>query len=181
MNFYLVTFIIVCIIIGGIGTFKLFQSNRMITAGIFLVGSILTFVFYGLRWFGDSGSVFSQTPGQWPPFVNTCPDFLSFYKRIRSNGTTTDTCVDRVGVSRNGTLQVLPSSGDINPENDAYFFPLDTKSQEPDAKRIELCNRTIQYGLTWEGVSDGEMCYTPMGKSQVPAGNGTPSCPSASS
>lgn len=182
MNFYMISFIITAILVIVYGSYYFFSSSRTIGAIVFLVGSILTFVFYGLRWFGTQGTPFNPSPVQWPPYVNTCPDFLTYYKRKKSDGSVTDTCVDRIGVSRNNALQLFPANGQVNPDNDNYFFPTATQSQDPEAKRMELCRRTIQYGLTWEGVSDGETCYSSNGTGQavVPgSGTGTGSgCPS---
>lgn len=178
MNFYMVWFIIVAILVGGIGTWKIYQSERSISALLFLVGSILVFVFYGIRWFDTKGTAFNPVPAQWPPYINTCPDYLTYYKRTKG-GVQQDTCIDRVGVSRNNGLKVFPASGEP-PSDDSYYFDLTTTSQDPVKKRTELCNRTIQMGLTWEGVSDGETCYSMDGtNTSVPAGEGGSSCPSS--
>lgn len=181
MNFYLVSFIILAIITIGYGSYYFFTSQRIAGGIVFLIGSILIFVFYGIRWFGTTGTPFNPSPVQWPPYVNTCPDYLTFYKRVKSDGTKLDTCIDRIGVSRNSMLQLFPADGNVNPDNDNYFFPLTTQSQDTDGKRSELCKRTIQYGLTWEGVSDGESCFSPSGSGQsvIPgSGSGSGSgCP----
>ncbi len=179
MNFYLVWFIIIAILIGIIGPLKLYQSGRGITAIIFLIGSILVFVFYGLRWFDQSGTAFNPVPAQWPPYINTCPDYLTYYKRT-VNGIQQDTCIDRIGISRNNGLKVFPS-GDTPPADDSYYFDITVKSIDPVKKQNELCNRTIQMGLTWEGVSDGETCYSMDGTNSVPpaANDGAGACPSS--
>lgn len=178
MNFYMVTFIIVAILIGIIGTLKLYQGGRAITAFLFLIGAILVFVFYGIRWFDQKGTAFNPAPAQWPPYINTCPDYLTYYRRTK-NGVAQDTCIDKIGVSRNNALQVFPSSG-TPPTDDSYYFDLTTTSQDPVAKRNELCKRTIQFGLTWEGVSDGETCYSMDGtNTSVPAGSDGGNCPSS--
>jgi hypothetical protein len=163
MNIAMLVFIIVAILVGGMGTFAFYSSGRAIGAFIFFIGSILTFVFYGIRWFEGKAVLGSDSPVQWPPYVNTCPDFLTYYKRKTSNGTETDTCVDRIGVSRNNKLNVFPTDSNVNNENDSYFFPLKTDSEDRAKKRAQLCARTIDYGLTWEGVTDGETCFSPEG------------------
>ena len=138
MNIAMLVFIIVAILVGGMGTFAFYSSGRAIGAFIFFIGSILTFVFYGIRWFEGKGVLGSDSPVQWPPYVNTCPDFLTYYKRKTSNGTETDTCVDRIGVSRNNKLNVFPTDANVNNENDSYFFPLKTDSEDPSKKRAQL-------------------------------------------
>lgn len=179
MNFYMVWFIIAAILIGGIGTWKIYQSERSISALLFLVGAILVFVNFGIRWFATAGTAFNPAPATWPPYINTCPDYLTYYKRTKSPGVFQDTCIDRIGVSRNNAIKVFPTSGD-GPSDDSYYFDLKTASEDPVKKRTELCNRTIQMGLTWEGVSDGETCYSMDGtNTTVPPGDGGSSCPSS--
>jgi hypothetical protein len=184
MNFALISFIIIAILAIAFGSYYFVSSGRMVGGIVYLIGSILVFVFYGLRWFGTQGTPLNPSPVQWPPYINTCPDYLTYYKRTQSNGTVSDTCIDRIGVSRNNSLDVFPADGNVNPDNDKYFFPLATQSQDPDGKRTELCKRVIQYGLTWEGVSDGETCYSASGTGQavVPSGGasgGASGCPSS--
>ena len=173
MNIAMLVFIIVAILVGGMGTFAFYSNSRPVGALIFFIGSILTFVFYGIRWFEGKGVLGSDSPVQWPPYINTCPDFLTYYKRKTSNGTETDTCVDRIGVSRNNKLTVFPTDGNVNNENDSYFFNLKTDSEERSKKRAQLCARTIEYGLTWEGITDGETCFSPEGTGVAIATSGT--------
>jgi hypothetical protein len=188
MDIYLILYCIYAILIGIFGTAYLFRSKRTTSAILFLIGALFIFIFFGNRWFGQGGDIFHQTPGSWPPYINTCPDYLTYYKRVKSNGESSDTCIDRIGVSKNSSLQVFPSdSTNANPDNDAYFFPLATQSSDPSQKRLELCNRTLQYGLTWEGICDGESCLNPIPSSGGNSGgdNGgasgtTPGCPAPS-
>lgn len=167
MNFYLVIFIIVAILICAGGTYTFFSGGQTIGAGVFLVGAIVVFVYYGIRYF-STASPLNPSPVQWPPTINSCPDYLSFFQRTKSDGTKTNTCVDRVGVSKNNALTVFPADGNVNQDNDAYFFTLTA-----GADRNALCQQTIQYGLTWEGVTDGESCFSSSGGAVVPSGTGT--------
>ena len=171
INIWLALYIIFALIIGIGGITYFMRTDRNIAALIYFVGVLAILILFGIRWFEGTSGVFNPKQTQWPPYVNTCPDYLTYYQRIKSDGTKQDTCIDRVGVSRNGQLQPFPTSGDVNPNNDAYFFPLATTSSDPTGKLQELCKRTIQYGLTWEGVTDGESCFTPDGSSTgVPSG-----------
>jgi len=179
MNFYLIFFIIIAILVGGFGTYTFFSSGQTIGAIVFLVGALLVFIYYGLRYFSNA-SPLNPSPVQWPPVINSCPDYLNFFQRTKSDGTKTNTCVDRIGVSKNNSLQVFPADGAVNQDNDAYFFTL-----QPGADRAALCQQTIQYGLTWEGVTDGESCFSSSGGANAPSGTGGQSgqsgsvCPSA--
>lgn len=180
-NIYLGLYIIAAILVIGGGSSYMFKSGRMIAALIFIAGSISIFSYYGVRWFGSDKSIFSQTPVSWPPTINTCPDLLIYYKREKTPGVFEDTCIDRIGVSKNGLLKKIPDDGNINNANDEYFFSLATTTSDPAARNIELCNKCLKYGLTWEGICNGESCYSPEnGGSVAPPTNGA-NCPPVSS
>ena len=171
MNIWEIIFIIVSILICVGGTVYFSTNGQYIGMVLYLIGAILVLVVYGLLWFGPSGQ-YNQPPQPWPPIINTCPDYLTYYKR-NNNGTTSDTCVDRIGVSKNASISVYPPGGNVD-TNDAYFFNL-----KKGESRTELCGRVINAGLTWEGVTDGESCFNQStGTASGPAGSsGTPSCP----
>jgi len=135
----------------------LFRSNRTISAFLYLILAVLVLVFFGLRWF-QYGTGGKDISGQWPPIVNTCPDYLTYYERTGAGNTKVKSCIDLIGVSRNSALKKMPPTfPGIVPTEDAahkYFFDLTGTQQE-------LCQRCITNGLTWEGVSNGESCYSP--------------------
>lgn len=177
-NIYLGIYIIAAILIIAGGSFKVYSAGQVIGALLFLAGSIAVFVIFGTKWFGEASGIFSKTPVSWPPINNTCPDYLVYYGRKAADGSTEDTCIDTIGVSKNGALKVFPkgkSATDIPTDND-YYFPLATKSSDPVAKKAELCQRAIQFGLTWEGITNGESCVTPAGP-VAPGGGGANGCP----
>jgi hypothetical protein len=167
-------YIIVAIIVIGLGTLKIVNLQQSIAAFLFFVGSLIIFIIYGIRWFSQNNSIFSETPVSWPPVINTCPDYLTYYKRTKP-GKSADNCIDLIGVSRNGMLKVFPKDG-VEPEDDAYYFDLTTKSSDPAAKNAELCQNAMVYGLTWEGITNGESCVLPSGGSSTPGG-GSGGCP----
>jgi len=172
MNIYEIIFIVISILIGGGGVAYFATQQQYVAAALFLIGSIAVLVSYGLRWFGPAGSPTSTTV-PWPPVINTCPDYLTYYKRT-NGGAVTDTCIDRVGVSRNGAITIWPSGGG-DPTNDAYFFTL-KKGED----RSALCGRVINAGLTWEGVTDGESCSSSGGGSTSSSGSAGTITPSGS-
>jgi hypothetical protein len=160
-NIYLGLYIVAAIIVISGGSMSMFRSGRMAAAILFIAGAIGVFTYYGIRWFGSDKSVFSQAPVPWPPTINTCPDYLIYYKRQKTPGQFEDTCIDKIGVSKNGNLKKIPDDGDINDGNDEYFFSLATKSTATKDRLRELCRRCIQKGLTWEGICNGESCSVP--------------------
>jgi hypothetical protein len=179
-NIYLGLYIVAAIMVISGGSTYFFKSSRLPAAIIFIIGSISVFIYYGIRWFGTSSSLFSQSPVSWPPTINTCPDFLIYYKREKTPGVFEDTCIDKIGVSKNGLLKKIPENDEINNGNDEYFFSLSTKSNDDTTRKMELCNKCLQYGLTWEGICNGESCYSPdNGGTIAPPTNGS-NCPPSS-
>lgn len=158
----IILYVLFCIGIGFGGIMYLFRSGRSISAGVFAIGAILVFIFFGLRWF-----VYAQPkwqPKGWPPQINSCPDFLTYFLL---NGK--PVCVDTLGVSTNpqgsgGRAGVKRWIYGSNPPADVttdYYFDLATSpnAKTPDAVRQEYCQRCLDVGLTWEGICDGESCY----------------------
>jgi len=156
MNYYLLIYIFLCIGIGLGGTAFLYQSGRTISAVTYLIGSILVFVFFGLRWFEYSESPWNAK--QWPPVINTCPDYLVYYARPTADGKTTPTCVDPLGVSLR-TDALRKWTGVPQTDNDAFYFSL-TFTEAPGTALLNAqCQRALDKGVAWEGITDGETCY----------------------
>lgn len=155
MNIYLISFIAAGIMVTGIGSYKL--SDQMISAIIFFIGSLTLFIVYGIRWFSSTSSL-TTAPGPWPPVINTCPDYLTYYKRT-VGGVDKDTCIDRIGVSKdNSLLATFPTSG--TPSDDKYYLDLSGVSSDPATKSTQLCNKALNAKVSWEGVTNGESCVT---------------------
>jgi hypothetical protein len=160
-NIYLGIYIIFAILVIVGGGYKLFGGGLTIAGIIFLIGAIYFLVIFGIKWF-RKGSMFSETPVSWPPTINTCPDYLVYYGRQKADGTKQDSCIDLIGVSKNGSLKVFPKDGPA-PTSDDYYFSLQTNSSDSSSKNKELCQKAITMGLTWEGITNGESCVTPAG------------------
>lgn len=156
-NIYLIVYIIIACFVTIRYTYTLYQSGDAVTAFFFFIGATTLFVLYGLRWFATNQSMLSNSPVSWPPTINTCPDFLTYYKKEDGS----DNCIDTIGVSKNGTLKLFPKDGTV-PTDSSYYFPLKTTESDPVKKYNVLCQSAMAMGLTWEGVTNGESCtYTP--------------------
>jgi hypothetical protein len=155
MDYSLIAYIFIAAVIILTTFSKLSNSGRYWAAILSLILFILIFVFYGLRWFRGDKSVFTYT-GQWPPIINMCPDYLVYYKTANKR----DTCVDLIGVNRSGGSLKNWTKEDINnpPQDSAKYFPYVYKPGMTGDKLRELCNAAMQYGLTWEGITNGESC-----------------------
>ena len=178
-NIYLGIYIVAAILIIAGGTLRIYGNEQTMSAILFFLGALAVFIIFGIKWFGADGSLFSKTPVSWPPMINTCPDYLVYYGRKMPDGTTQDSCIDTIGVSKNGALKRFPKSqkdSDI-PTSEEFYFSLATKSSAPAAKRAELCQRAISFGLTWEGITNGESCVTPAGPVAPSGGGGSGDCP----
>lgn len=154
MDYYFIAFVFLCIVF-GLGTFSTLNGSGRTWSGILaLVLFILIFVFFGLRWFQGNTNVFSYK-GSWPPIINMCPDYLVYFK----NGTT-DSCVDLVGVNDSkGKLQAWSTEDTANPPQDANkYFPFVYKPGMKPDELAALCQKAQEYGLTWEGITNGESC-----------------------
>lgn len=173
MNLYLISFIALAFMVIVGGTYQL--SNQTFGAILFFIGSLTLFIIYGIRWFGST-PMFTSASGPWPPVINTCPDYLTYYQRT-VNGIKKDTCIDTIGVS-NGLMPLFPKSG--TPEDDNYYLDLSGMSSDPATKATQMCNKAMQLKLTWEGVTNGESCVQPVvptsGGSGT-AGGGSSGCP----
>jgi hypothetical protein len=162
MDYWYILYIFIAVGICLGGMVVLIQSQRTLGGFLFLVGAILIFVFYGLRWFsGDAlrPTKFSSTT--WPPVINMCPDFLSLYNT--GNG---KACVDLIGVSNAGISKFVDPSNASNPQ---YVFNL--HSNLKGAARLKaLCQECKDKKVTWEGIYDGLSCQDP---SFIPSADGT--------
>jgi len=160
MSWYLILYIFAAVVIGTYPTVTLFQSGRTIAAITYVILAILVLIFFGLRWFANNNT---SSTGSWPPIINMCPDYLTFFKRpsMSAGSGFTSSCIDLVGVSRNGGLAQWQKSfsSENPPTDDKYYFSLVTNSTTPAARNQELCARAIDKGLTWEGITNGESCY----------------------
>ena len=154
----------------------MYDLEQSAGALIFFIGTVIICIIYGLRWFGSASALFSQTPVTWPPSINTCPDYLIHYTRTK-DGVAQETCIDVLGMSTNGSIKVFPKDGTI-PTTDDYYFDITTKSSDPAAKNLELCQKAITAGLTWEGISNGEGCITTTGIVS-PGSSGAAGCPAS--
>jgi hypothetical protein len=109
----------------------LFTINHAIVGVLWLIlGFILLYVMYFVYFPpGDPGTV-------WPPYIRSCPDYLTM---IAPNA-----CVDYVGLNT-----MLKKSDPAHP-------PLPTERShvfDSSGSNTEKANRTIQYGLSWEGIA----------------------------
>jgi len=146
----LVIYVIGCILILTWGTYQILQAFQMLGAVIYFVGALYVCIIYGIRWFNKNSS---SSGTAWPPIINTCPDYLTYYER-QVNGNVEPSCIDTIGVSKKNKMSIFPKNGSST-SDERCFFSLVTTTND---KNAELCRRAIDAGLTWEGITNGESC-----------------------
>jgi hypothetical protein len=155
MDFSFIAYILLTIVV-CLSTFSKLNNSDRLWAGILtLILFVLIFVFYGMRWFRGTTSVFSYS-GSWPPLINMCPDYLVYFKRGAE-----DTCVDLIGVNRSngGLKRWAKEDTPANPPGDpSKYFPFVYKPGMDQKALANLCRKTMDAGLTWEGITNGESC-----------------------
>jgi len=108
-----------------------------------------------------------------------CPDYLIYYKNTASNSLNfTDSCVDLLGI---GSTYLIPWTTDETKQNPptAYtkFFPYVYKPGMTEPQLKNLCAMAQQYGLTWEGIYNGESCIATTGVATTNAAGTIATCP----
>jgi hypothetical protein len=163
MDYSFIAYVFLCIIIGGGGIVMLHRQNRPYSAVLCFVLFVMVFTFFGRRWFRGTQAANAYN-GAWPPLINMCPDYLIYFKRGN-----TDTCVDISGVNRSGGALKSWTDED-NPSNppadDAKYFNYVYKPGMTEAQLQQLCTATMNLGLTWEGITNGESCTFGMAGSE---------------
>jgi len=149
-NFWKIIFVLVTIIVSLSAFVVLNNSGRTWTAMLCLALFILLSTVFYRRWFG-ANSRMSPYATEWPPIINTCPDYLVYFK----NGKT-DTCIDLLGINRTGGM-LRPWTSDDNPNNppadSSKYFPAVYKPGMSGSELENLKQIASSYpGLTWEGI-----------------------------
>lgn len=176
MDYLFLLYVLLSVGLGLGGMVILIQSERTFGGFLFLIGAVLIFTFYGLRWFvGDAIKPNGYTSTTWPPNINMCPDFLSLFNRT-VNGKQENVCVDMVGVSTGGIQKLLDPS---QATNNNFVFPLH-EDLSGQARIDALCQECQTKKVTWEGVYDGVTCinatYAPRSDGSTDTGSGGGSC-----
>ena len=147
VNWYLVAYVLLSILFLIHTTSKLYPMGQ--TRGvIYAVGTFFVLLYFGLHWFNKKTK---RTDTVWPPVINMCPDYLTYFESGASKG-----CVDMLGVSTNGTLRKVTSIAARTPQDTFQYTFNSIKNKTTDINTI--CAECALKGLTWEGVYDGDSC-----------------------
>jgi hypothetical protein len=158
MDFALIAYILFSFVVGVGGTYQIIQLQRPIAATMYLIGSILVLLFFGLRWFtGETFNLGRLNTDRWPPVINLCPDFLTLYERTK-DGVKEKVCVDLIGIAPAGGIRKLLSPEQTAGQNaDNYIFKL-YPNLSGRKRTNALCLECKNKKVTWEGLYDGSTC-----------------------
>ena len=155
MDYYFIAYLFLCLFVWSTAVVRLFQGNRSISAIIVATLFLFIFILYGTRWF--YGSKLANDPnGTWPPIINMCPDYLVYF-----NWNGADTCIDMSGVNRSGgSFKPWTQDDDFNnpPADASKYFPYVYTAGMTSDQINNLCTQAMAYGLSWEGITNGETC-----------------------
>jgi len=169
LNYYVLAYSLLAIIIVFSTLNFLYRSERIFASVIVLILFVLIFVFFGLRWFKTGVLIAADHQGNWPPVINSCPDYLTLYKKSDGNLS----CIDIIGISSKTNL--LRWKNPPPPITDkAYYFDDYYKPSDTIQRLNTLRDIANNAGLTWEGVTDGN--YTLMDLTSTPK---PPACTSS--
>jgi hypothetical protein len=136
LNLIMYIFVCVAILIGV--PIQLYKGGRDLAAVLLFIGGLIIAIFFGIRWFDKLGG--GDTGSKWPPVINTCPDYLTYFKRTvtgqSSTNTTQNTCIDLLGVSKKPAILKPWGGNDIKnpPTDDGFYFNLDIPKQQGVSK-----------------------------------------------
>ena len=139
-------YIFVAVIAVAGGSYYFFTRGATMAGAIYLLGSFVTTLFFGVRWFTSSGV---NNTGSWPPVINVCPDFLSIYTTASGK-----VCVDTIGVAGPGGITKF-QPGTTAPTPEQIF---DLKLSSTTTRAADICAECKTKKVAWEGIYDGTTC-----------------------
>ena len=152
INYPLLAYVLAVIIMMMTTFTSLYSSERVVAAVASFVLFILIFTFFGLRWFQYGLNSTGTYTGNYPPVINTCPDYLSVYK----NGNQT-VCIDTAGVAlTTSTLRTVTRGSVPGPNN---FFTAIYNSDSTSNQMNDMAAAANTAGLSWEGITDNKYKY----------------------
>jgi len=188
-NIKLFIYIVVALVIEIVAIIYCVKVPMFLALAIFIPISLYIFLVYGFQWFGPDGP-FSDKKVPWPPTLNSCPDFLVSYI-IPKTGSLLNPipgCIDTIGVSTlPGSFPQAINGAPVNftaptvvvtPTTAASYHQKGWFATKTGETTSQLCDRLKATGLTWEGVWDGNTCYSAGSATSQNPVNSTANCPS---
>ena len=173
LNLLMYIFVCVAILVGV--PIQLYRGGRDLVAVLVFIGTLIISIFFGIRWFDKLGG--GDTGNKWPPVINTCPDYLTYFKRTTTSASgstsTKNTCIDLMGVSKKPAILKPWGANSISnpPLDDGFYFNIDFVTKQDITKLEQMCEAALNAGVSWEGVTDGISCTATSGVARLASGN----------
>jgi hypothetical protein len=140
----------------GAGVYVTWKRNKQIEAVLLTIIGLAAIFYYWIKFFKLPPS---EANDVWPPFVSTCPDYLTLASPF-STGDREAVCVDFIGVSLTpGSMAKsdpnhMPKVSD--PDYEQKVFRLTGVSNDPTVKDKTgaICAAVKARGLTWAHICD---------------------------
>ena len=161
MDFWLIAYMLISVVVGGFAVSTLYKRGQTIGAMISVVLLILIFVFYGLRWFSGGNFKGTTKSGKiaWPPIVNMCPDFMVSWK---DSTTSSIYCYDagnvyglKTATGVTGVTTGLTING-ISGQS-AFLIKGPSGSTTLKSNLDNIVRDSTGNQMRWEGVWDGQL------------------------
>lgn len=157
MDFALIVYIVFCVFVIGGGITYFSRMGLTIAAGLFGVGALLVFIFYGMRWFKGNAlkSNAAVSQGMWPPTVNPCPDYWT--KSTDASGNIV--CSDSKNYYRvtadttDANFALTSPTGSTPAKLTIYNNSASVKKPISGDRLAAIFSGNT--GLRWEGIFDG--------------------------
>ena len=155
MDYQFIVYVFLAIVIITYGPMYFYRQNKMTSAFIFFVLAILIMTFYGIRWFTEDTMNINSSGATWPPYINVCPDYLTYYEGSIGKG-----CINKTEQAI-GTLQPINGSA---PSSTAQIFNHKATGVQPSYASYDIenkeaaCMKAREMTLTWEGITNGDSC-----------------------
>ena len=136
----------------GLGVYIVFKQGKQIEAVLLLLIGCAAIFYYWIKFFKLPAS---EADDVWPPFVSTCPDYLTLVGP-QATGLANPVCMDFVGVSLNGGLQKVDPRKVPQAVSAHQYFDLKSASANPlaDDRTVEMCAQVKTMGLTWAHICE---------------------------
>jgi len=141
----------------GILCYVLYKQGKQIEAVLILIIGWTAIFYYWVKYF-KLPSLDSMS--KWPPFVSTCPDYLTLVSPLKT-GDTKAVCMDFIGISKKPLAMAKTNPDNIPKVTEMtyplhVFIPTSTSTTDGDAAvaNITTCTEVKARGLTWAHVCD---------------------------
>ena len=140
----------------GLGVYVVYKQGKQIEAILLALIGCAAIFYYWIKFFRLPPS---EANDVWPPFVSTCPDYLTLASPV-STGDREAVCVDFIGVSLKPNLMAKSDPNKIPQVTDGDYekkvFRLSGVSNDPTVpdKTAALCEQVKAKGLTWAHICE---------------------------